>query len=117
MCTLPGKHTDVAAHFVAEQQRPQLLIHEASQSLLAGERLEFLRIKSCIFRQLLEGGFKDLEVQTVLAFEMIIDGRLIDARFGDDVPHARTLESFLRKQCNSGLDNRLAGIFSWTGHW
>src|SRR5450759_1970941 len=117
MCALPGEHTDVAAHFVAEQQRPQLLVHEASQSLLAGERLELLRIKSRIFRQLREGGFEDLEVQTVLAFEMIIDGSLIDARFGDDVSHARTLEAFLRKQSDGGLDDRLAGVFSWTGHW
>src|ERR1035438_10647818 len=117
MCALPGEHANVAAHFVAEQQRPQLLVHEASQSLLAGERLELLRIKSRIFRQLLEGGFEDFEVQPVLTFEMVIDGSLINACFGDDVSHARTLEAFLRKQSNGGLDNRLAGIFSWTGHW
>src|ERR1035437_5700602 len=117
MCALPGEHADVAAHFVAVQQRPQLLVDEASQSLRAGERLELLRIKSRIFRQLLEGGFEDLEVQTVLAFEMIIDGSLIDARFGDDVPHARAFKAFLRKQSNGGLDDRLTGVFGWTGHW
>jgi hypothetical protein len=39
------------------------------------------------------GSFEDFEVQTILTFEMIIDSRLIDASFGDDVPHARTLEA------------------------
>jgi hypothetical protein len=47
---------------------------------------------------------------------MIIDGSLIDARFGDDVSHAGTLKAFLRKQSDGSLDNRLAGEFSWTGH-
>jgi len=47
---------------------------------------------------------------------MIIDGSLIDPRFGDDVPHARTLKAFLREQIDGGLDNGMAGVFSGTGH-
>ena len=38
-----------------------------------------------MFRQLLERSFEDFEVQLILAFEMIIDGCLIDASFDDDV--------------------------------
>src|ERR1017187_1959321 len=116
MCAFPGEYANVAAHLVAEKQRPQLLVHEASQSLLAGKRLEVLCIKSRMFRQLRECGFEDFEVQTVLTFEMIIDRSLIDARFGDDVPHARTIETFLRKQIDGGLDNAVTGVFSRTGH-
>jgi hypothetical protein len=69
-----------------------------------------------MFRQLLERSFEDFEVQPVLAFKMIIDGRLIDASFGDDVPHARTLEAFLREQMDGGLDNGAASTFRRTGH-
>jgi hypothetical protein len=69
-----------------------------------------------MFRQFLEPSFKDLEVQPALAFEMIIDGGLIDASFDYDVPHARTLEAFLREQMDGGLDNGAASVFSRTGH-
>src|SRR5260370_41084560 len=62
-------------------------------------------------RQLLECNFENFEVQTVLTFEMIIYGSLIDASFGDDVSHARTLEAFLREQIDGGLDNGVAGGF------
>jgi hypothetical protein len=47
---------------------------------------------------------------------MIIDGRLIDASFGDDVSHTGILEAFLREQVDGGFDNRLTGVFGWTGH-
>ena len=71
-----------------------MLVHEGSQSLLAGKRLGLLRIKSRVFFQLLERGFEHFEVQLVLAFEMIIDARLIDSRFDDDVPDARPWKPF-----------------------
>jgi len=70
---------------------------------------------ACSF-SFLERSFEDFEVQPVLAFEMIIDGRLIDPSFDDDVTHARVLEAFLRKQMDGGLDNGGAGVFSRTGH-
>jgi hypothetical protein len=60
--------------------------------------------------------FEDFEVEPFLAFEMIIDGGLIDASFDDDVPHARTLEAFLREQMDGGLDNGTASVFSRSGH-
>jgi hypothetical protein len=47
---------------------------------------------------------------------MIIDGRLIDPSFNDDVSHARTLEAFFRKKVDGGLDNGTASAFSRTGH-
>jgi hypothetical protein len=47
---------------------------------------------------------------------MIIDGRLIDPRFDDDVAHARTLEAFLREQMDGGFDNSAASVFRRTGH-
>ncbi len=47
---------------------------------------------------------------------MIIDGGLIDASLGDDVPDARALEAFLGKQMDSGLDNGLARIFGRSDH-
>jgi hypothetical protein len=47
---------------------------------------------------------------------MIIDGRLIDASFDDDVSHARTLEAFLREQPNGGLNNSVACLVSRVGH-
>jgi hypothetical protein len=47
---------------------------------------------------------------------MIIDGRLIDARFDDDVAHTRALEAFLREQTNGGSNNGVASDFSRTGH-
>src|SRR5260370_42660678 len=62
-----------------------------------------------MIRQLLKWSFEDFEVQTVLTFEMIIDGCLIDASFGDDVPHARTIEASLCEQINGSLDNGVAG--------
>ncbi|MGA7679585.1 MAG: hypothetical protein WCA54_05340, partial [Pseudolabrys sp.] len=62
------------------------------------------RVKSSLFRQPLERSFAHFEIQPVLAFEMIIDGRLIDASSGDDVSHAGILEAFLRKQVNGGFD-------------
>jgi len=81
------------------------------------KRLELLWIKARMFRQLLKRGFEDFEVQPVLAFEMIINGRLVDASFDDDVPHARALEALFREQTDGGLDNGAARIFSRTGHW
>jgi len=50
-----------------------------------------------MFRQLLKCSFEDFEVQPVLAFEMIIDGGLVDASFDNDVPHARALEAVFRE--------------------
>src|SRR3984885_9814415 len=116
MCALPGEKANVAAHLVAKQKRPQLLVHEASQSPFTGKRLEFLRLRSRMFCQLLEGSFEDFEVQPILAFEMIIDSCLIDPRLDDDVSHARTLEAFLRKKVDGGLDNGAASVFCRTGH-
>jgi hypothetical protein len=94
-----------------------LPVHEASQSLLARKRLEFLRIKSRMFRQLLEGGFEDFKVQSVFAFEIIIDGRLFDARFDDYVADARTLEALLREQIDGGLDNSPREYFQPDETW
>ena len=67
-------------------------------------------------RQLLECSFENFEVQTVLTFEMIIDGCLIDTSFGDNVSHARTIEASLREQINGSLDNGVACVFGWAGH-
>ncbi|MGB9059159.1 MAG: hypothetical protein WCC50_11645, partial [Pseudolabrys sp.] len=52
----------------------------------------------------------------VLAFEMIIDCRLVDASSVNDVSNAGILEAFLRKQVNGGFDYILTGVLSWTGH-
>jgi hypothetical protein len=47
---------------------------------------------------------------------MIIDGSLIDASFGDDIPHAGAIEPFLRKEMDGGLDDGFTGVVRRTGH-
>jgi hypothetical protein len=47
---------------------------------------------------------------------MIIDGSLIDPRFGDDIPHAGPIDPFLREEKDGGLDDGFTGVVRRTGH-
>ena len=70
------------------EQRPQLVAHEAPECLFGRKRFKFFGIDARLLRQPFECDFEHLEVQAIFAFEMIIDGGLIDPSLGDDVTHA-----------------------------
>src|SRR5262249_11077165 len=116
MRAFPREHPYVTAHLILKQQWTKLVADEASQRLFAWKRLELLRIQSRVLRQCLEGDLENLEVQAILAFEMIVDGRLIDPSLGDDVAHARALEPLFREQRNRGFYDQVAGIFCGARH-
>src|SRR6185437_2231711 len=98
MRAFPGEHAYVATQVVLKKQRPQLVAHEASECLFGWKRLEFFRVNSRILCEPFERDFENFKVQTILAFEMIVDGSLVDPSLGDDVTHARSLEPLFREQ-------------------
>jgi hypothetical protein len=47
---------------------------------------------------------------------MIINGGLIDASFGYDIPHAGAVETLFCEKMDGGLDDGVARVFSRAGH-
>ena len=57
-----------------------------------------------------------LEVQPLLALEMVVDRRLIDARFGDNGPNACAVKAPLGEKGHRGLDDAVPRVLGRAGH-
>src|SRR5262249_5342017 len=113
---LPGEDADKAAHLIAGEKRPKLLLHKVSQRLLARQVLQFLRIEAIEPRITFEGHLEHFQVESVLALEVIVDRRLVDAGFGHDRPYAGTLVAVFGEERDSGLHDVLARVVGCAGH-
>src|SRR6476646_2646736 len=91
-------------------------MHEAAQGLLARHVLQPPKIEIVEPQIALEGGFEHFEVEPLLALEMIVDRRLIDARFGDNRPNACAVIASLGEQGDRGLYDAVARVFGGAGH-
>src|SRR6476469_5255292 len=91
-------------------------MHEAAQGLLARHVLQPPKIEIVEPQIALECDLEHFEVEPLLALEMVIDRRLIDARLGDDRPNAGAVIAPLREEGDRGLHDVLARIFGWAGH-
>src|SRR5262245_37725760 len=91
-------------------------MYEAAQGLLARHALKLLRIEIVDPQIALKGDLEHFEVESFLALEMVVDGRLIDARLGDDGPNARAVITPLGEQGDRGLHDVLARIFGRARH-
>ena len=91
-------------------------MHEAAQGLLARHILQPLKIEIVEPQIALEGDLEHFEVEPLLALEMVIDRRLIDARLGDDRPNASAVIAPLCEEGDRGFHDVLARIFGGAGH-
>ena len=92
------------------------MLHEAAQRFLAGHVLKPLGVEIVQLQITLEGDLEHFEVETLLAFEMIVDRGLIDARFGHNRPNARAVIAPLGKQRDRGLHDAVSRKFRGTRH-
>ena len=63
-----------------------------------------------------DGGAQHLAVKPVLAGEMVIDGRLVDPRLGDDGANAGRVIAALGEQTLGRFEDALTGDFGRPGH-
>ena len=87
----PGEDAHVASGVVAMQERPQLFVDELPQRRFARQIRERGSVRS-LSSESVQGRLKHLGLKPLLAFEMVVDRRLVDLRPADDVAHARAVE-------------------------
>ena len=85
--------------------------HELAKRGFARHRPHFFRMRDLLFGQRMNGCAQHFPVQAVFAGKMVVDGRLIDPRFGNDRPHAGVVIAALGEQPLRRPEDAVAGDF------
>jgi hypothetical protein len=106
---LPIEDAHVSAVLVAAHQRAELAADELDQRRLARHRLHLVGMFELLLGQGPERRAQNLAIKPVLAFEMVIDGGLVDTGLGDDGADRGGVVAALGEQPFRRLHDSLAG--------
>src|SRR6185503_18237423 len=112
----PVEYPQVPAELVARREWPQLAADESTERRFARGDLRLLCMRDLVRGQGAEGRAQNLAVEALLAGKVIVDGRLVDPRLGDDGADAGALVAALGEQPFGCLHDPLAGDFGWSSH-
>ena len=97
------------AVLVAAQERAELAADELGQRRLARHRLHLIGMFELLLGQGAKRCAQNFAIKPVLAVEMVVDRRLIDAGLGDDGADRGGIVTALGEQPFRRLDDPLAG--------